>query len=229
MERFDEQEAFNKAGEMGSNATEEDIANVAKKMDSMNRGPLEKIWDKVELLWDKFRSPETSKLDKTLIIGGLIYMVSPLDLVPDPIPVFGLMDDVSVLLAVFSRVMVCGVAAVGIAHIDVEWLKNKLVKPDMAEELEKTKQAKKLPKSLKDKMEEAPTITLDDSETQDMYPGAVREAANTCIARVTRVTPNSVTLSIWDSSGTTLLVSDIEYTGKVDAEIQEGDEIIYNI
>lgn len=62
-----------------------------------------------------------------------------------------------------------------------------------------------------------------------MYPAAAREAANMCIARVTRVTQNSVTLSIWDSSGTTLLISDIEYTGKVDAEIQEGDEIIYNI
>lgn len=170
MERFDEQEAFNKAGEMGANATEEDIAaNVAKKMDSMNRGPLEKIWDKVELLWDKFRSPETSKLDKALIIGGLIYMVSPLDLVPDPIPVFGFMDDVSVLLAVFSRVMVCGVAAVGIVHVAadcidkekiVERLKIRSAEKDIAEALKKNKQAGKLPESFKCKMENAPTIRL---------------------------------------------------------------------
>ncbi|TVP48777.1 MAG: DUF1232 domain-containing protein [Mongoliibacter sp.] len=39
-----------------------------------------------------------------LIVLGLVYFVTPLDLIPDFIPVIGYVDDLSVLLAVFGTV-----------------------------------------------------------------------------------------------------------------------------
>lgn len=102
---YDEQEAQDMAEKYGRNASEEDIENVQENMDKMNRGPLAKIWDKVVTLWEAFKSPNTPKHLKAIIIGGLIYMVSPIDLIPDFIPFFGLTDDVGVIGLVFSQFM----------------------------------------------------------------------------------------------------------------------------
>ena len=41
--------------------------------------------------------PKVTLIDKTIIIGALGYLISPLDLIPDFIPVVGLLDDISVL------------------------------------------------------------------------------------------------------------------------------------
>ena len=41
--------------------------------------------------------PKVSLIDKSLIIGSLGYLISPLDLIPDIIPFFGYMDDAAVL------------------------------------------------------------------------------------------------------------------------------------
>jgi len=37
-----------------------------------------------------------------LIVAGLVYFVSPVDLIPDFIPMSGLIDDVSIILWIFS-------------------------------------------------------------------------------------------------------------------------------
>ena len=113
---YDEAAAADMAARMGKNATEADIENVANKMDSMNKGPLAKVWDKVTQLWEAFKSPETPASLKAIIIGGLIYMVSPVDLIPDVIPVVGLLDDAGVIGLVFSQFLrFAGKAAVGAA------------------------------------------------------------------------------------------------------------------
>lgn len=39
-----------------------------------------------------------------LITSGIVYFVSPLDLIPDFIPVFGFLDDITVLLWIFNAV-----------------------------------------------------------------------------------------------------------------------------
>lgn len=39
-----------------------------------------------------------------LIIVGLVYFVSPLDIIPDIMPVIGFADDLSVLLAVYNAI-----------------------------------------------------------------------------------------------------------------------------
>lgn len=100
---FDEHEAREKAEKFGNDASEEDVENVKENIDKMNRGPIAKIWYKVTTLWKAFKSPKTPASLKAMIIGGLIYLVSPLDVIPDPIPFWGLTDDVSVISFVFSQ------------------------------------------------------------------------------------------------------------------------------
>ena len=66
----------------------------------MNRGPVRAIWDKVQQLWRFIRAPEMPWSRKAMAAGSLLYLVSPLDAVPDVIPVGGLLDDVAVILFV---------------------------------------------------------------------------------------------------------------------------------
>lgn len=101
--QFNETEAYNKAMNMGKNVTSSDISNVKNNLSSMNRGPIARIWDKVMSLWNAFNSPSTPAGVKTIIIGGLIYLVCPVDLIPDLIPVLGLSDDVFVVTQVFNQ------------------------------------------------------------------------------------------------------------------------------
>ncbi|MBQ3878021.1 MAG: DUF1232 domain-containing protein, partial [Prevotella sp.] len=42
--------------------------------------------------------------DKAIIIGALGYLISPLDVMPDAIPIAGLSDDLAVLIYVLHRV-----------------------------------------------------------------------------------------------------------------------------
>ena len=50
------------------------------------------------------QSDKISKKDKAMIIGALGYMISPLDVLPDAIPIVGLTDDLAVLLYVLKKV-----------------------------------------------------------------------------------------------------------------------------
>lgn len=58
------------------------------------------------ILYYVLQSDKVSKSDKTIIIGALGYLISPIDVVPDAVPIAGLADDLSVLLFVLKRVWV---------------------------------------------------------------------------------------------------------------------------
>ena len=47
---------------------------------------------------------KVSLKDKAIIIGALGYLISPLDAVPDAIPIAGLSDDLGVLLYILNKV-----------------------------------------------------------------------------------------------------------------------------
>lgn len=102
MAFLDDEKAKDMAMHYGKKATGRDVQLVEKKMDSMRKGPLLEIWDKVQALWKRFNSPDTPTSVKMLCIGALLYMVSPFDLVPDALPIIGLLDDVSVIAFVFA-------------------------------------------------------------------------------------------------------------------------------
>lgn len=94
--------AIIEAQKMGETATPEKIAEVQEKLPKMKRGPVAKIWDKVLALWDAWRSPDTPMGTKVMIIGCLVYLVSPLDVIPDVLIGIGLLDDAAVLLWGYS-------------------------------------------------------------------------------------------------------------------------------
>ena len=56
-------------------------------------------------LWDYLNSGNVSSTEKVLIIAALLYLNSPVDLVPDWIPVGGLLDDAGVATLVLDYVL----------------------------------------------------------------------------------------------------------------------------
>ncbi|QMS86016.1 DUF1232 domain-containing protein [Candidatus Xianfuyuplasma coldseepsis] len=84
--------------------SDSDIEDVDEhKLMKMNKGPVKKIWDQVLILWDTARDPKTSTAIKALGIGALIYLISPIDAIPDMIPMLGLTDDVAVIAYAVSQ------------------------------------------------------------------------------------------------------------------------------
>jgi uncharacterized membrane protein YkvA (DUF1232 family) len=56
------------------------------------------------ILYYTLENPKVSIKDKAIIIGALGYLISPLDVMPDAIPIAGLSDDLAVLIYVLHRV-----------------------------------------------------------------------------------------------------------------------------
>ena len=75
----------------------EKISRVAKRAGS-------KLVYSALILYYTLQSDQVSVKDKAIIIGALGYLISPLDVVPDAIPIVGLGDDLSVLVYVLQKV-----------------------------------------------------------------------------------------------------------------------------
>ena len=56
------------------------------------------------LLYYTLENDKVSFKDKAIIIGALGYLISPLDVIPDAIPIAGLGDDLAVLVYVLHKV-----------------------------------------------------------------------------------------------------------------------------
>lgn len=76
-----------------------------------NKGALEGVWSKLVLLFAVSKDyingdyTEIPKRSIIAILGGLIYFLSPIDVVPDFIPVLGFIDDVFILNLVYKQVL----------------------------------------------------------------------------------------------------------------------------
>ena len=75
----------------------EKISRIAKRAGS-------KLVYAALILYYTLQSDAVSKTDKAIIIGALGYMISPLDVIPDAIPIAGLTDDFAVLIYVLKKV-----------------------------------------------------------------------------------------------------------------------------
>ena len=56
------------------------------------------------ILYYTLQSDKISVKDKAIIVGALGYLISPLDVIPDAIPIAGLGDDLAVLVYVLNKV-----------------------------------------------------------------------------------------------------------------------------
>lgn len=56
------------------------------------------------LLYYTLESDKVSFKDKAVIVGALGYLISPLDVIPDAIPIAGLGDDLAVLIYVLNKI-----------------------------------------------------------------------------------------------------------------------------
>lgn len=93
-----------KAKELGEHASDKDVQELDSKLPAMKKGIIAKAWDKVLFLWEQAKNPEVPLRLKITIIGALLYLVLPIDVVLDTIPVFGLVDDLTVIMAVVREV-----------------------------------------------------------------------------------------------------------------------------
>jgi len=56
--------------------------------------------------WRMAHDPRTPPIVRYLIYGGLVYSISPVDLLPDWIPVLGLLDDAAILPGIIAAAMI---------------------------------------------------------------------------------------------------------------------------
>ena len=75
----------------------EKISKIAKRAGS-------KLVYAALILYYTLQSESVSLKDKTMILAALGYLISPLDVMPDAIPIAGLSDDLCVLLYVLRKV-----------------------------------------------------------------------------------------------------------------------------
>lgn len=104
MKNKSEKKYLKKSEYLGENAGEKEVVEVEEKLPSMKKGPVAKIWDKVVFLWEVYKKAEIPNSLQITIIGALLYLILPTDVVPDIIPGIGLVDDCAVILLVFKEV-----------------------------------------------------------------------------------------------------------------------------
>lgn len=75
----------------------EKISRIAKRAGS-------KLVYAALILYYTLQSDKMSVKDKAIIIGALGYLISPVDVMPDAIPIVGLTDDLAVLIFVLKKI-----------------------------------------------------------------------------------------------------------------------------
>ena len=56
----------------------------------------------IRLLFGLMRDGRVSRMDRLMVVGAIAYMISPLDFIPDFIPVLGYVDDVAVVALAYK-------------------------------------------------------------------------------------------------------------------------------
>lgn len=77
--------------------------NFSKKVRKHGKRLGSDVRDKAIFLYDALKNPNVPKNYKLEIAACLLYFISPMDAIPDFIPIIGLTDDVAVILYTFKR------------------------------------------------------------------------------------------------------------------------------
>lgn len=100
-------------GRRAEKVTREDVEGLLGKEAAAERlskkaGFLSKYWDDIKTSFSLIRDWFNGSYDKVparmvvSLVGALIYFVSPLDIIPDWVPMAGLVDDATILAFVFK-------------------------------------------------------------------------------------------------------------------------------
>lgn len=91
---------------------EEYVKKISKK------GPLQAKIDDIKVLFEMLKNngKENSKGEKfsispmaiAIVVGALLYIVSPIDIIPDAIPVIGFIDDAAIITAAIAQIRKIG-------------------------------------------------------------------------------------------------------------------------
>lgn len=60
---------------------------------------LRAVWNQIRLTWRLLRDPRVPLWTKVIPFAGIIYVLSPLDLIPDLLIGLGQLDDLGIILA----------------------------------------------------------------------------------------------------------------------------------
>ena len=113
MAEFTEEQAEEEFNRYSRNVTEDDVSGVLDKEEAIlgkAHGPLEQFAQKIRLLFSLVKDYVNGSYKEipwttiAAVVGSLVYIFSPIDLIPDFIPVAGLMDDAAVLGLCFAGI-----------------------------------------------------------------------------------------------------------------------------
>ena len=107
MAQFTKKQAEEEFEKYTRNVTEDDVSGVLdkeKKILGKANGPLDKFARKIKLFFSLLKDYKNGSYREipwttiAAVIGSLLYVFSPIDLLPDFIPFLGLMDDAAVIM-----------------------------------------------------------------------------------------------------------------------------------
>jgi uncharacterized membrane protein YkvA (DUF1232 family) len=91
-------------------AKTEELILLAQKKAQKKKGALTESWDKLQLLldfvqsWRKGEYREIPTRSVLMILAAILYFVAPIDMVPDFIIGFGIVDDAAVIGYTFKQI-----------------------------------------------------------------------------------------------------------------------------
>ena len=83
------------------------------------------------LAWALLRDRRIRRRHRALVIGGIGYLVSPIDLIPGFIPVLGQLDDLAIALWTLRRTLQAAPAEVAAAHLAAHGLSREMLDADL--------------------------------------------------------------------------------------------------
>ncbi len=77
-----------------------------KKLAGYAKAAGKELIEKALILYYAYQDPAVPTWAKTIIVGALGYLICPIDLIPDAIPVIGFTDDLGVIIAALAAIAV---------------------------------------------------------------------------------------------------------------------------